>query len=697
MLWTIIVLFWCLIISSLVHHIAKLIKIPYTILLFIVWILLVPLDTYFWFDLVNTLVLTPELLFFVFLPVLIFEAWYHIKYEQLAKNYVSIRWLAIFWLSISTCIIWFWGQWILSLIWFDVPWQVMLLFWVIISSTDPVAVLSIFKELGVPKRLWLIFEWESLFNDGIAVAVFLVLLEIYSKWVITWWQIREWFWIFLMMVIWWIILWTIMGIIFSQVIKYIKNNEHVEITLTMVLAHVVFICAEYMTTHTEILWIDIKISWVIATAYAAIIMWNYGKSKISPKVEAYMDKFWSFFSFVTNSLVFLMMWLMFKHLDGMLTTFWKPILVTLFLVIIARAVSIYIPMWILNVTKSQTFIPKSRQHLLSWGSLRWALWLMLVLLIPNDFMIPWWTFDIHPKWFILVLTVCSIMFSLIVQWLTITWLIKKLNINWLVDLERFEHLESHILVYHKIIEKIHSMNSAYEISPENYDALVEKYKAKINEATLQMQVFLWQLWDQAPILLKNAITLHALWIEKEYLHDMYTYNEVTEQVYHERKAKIEKQISRVEWWLPQIRWFKTSTDISPKSWDPIERLVRQLSKCKDSHHNEYIISRTKYIITAKVIENLEKLRKIDFWYDKRYVNDVIDLYQKFNTNASQEIDKLMSTNSETIEKINRTLLNKWLMRSEEKLIKDLYHKEMITEKIYQQFMEEIDEEVWKKY
>ncbi len=696
MLSTIIVLFACLVISSLVHHFAKLIKIPYTILLFIVGILLVPIDTYFGFDLVNILVLTPELLFFVFLPILIFEAGYHIKYDQLSKNYVTIWWLAIFGLLISTCIIWFWGQWILSLIGFDVPRQVMLLFWVIISSTDPVAVLSIFKDLWVPKRLWLIFEGESLFNDGIAVAVFLVLLEMFSKGGITWWQVREGVGIFLMMVIWWIILGTVMWIWFSQLIKQIKNNEHVEITLTMVLAHVVFILAERATTHVVLWGIDIKISGVIATAYAAIIMWNYGKSKISPKVEAYMDKFWSFFSFVTNSLVFLMMWLMFKHLDGMFMTFWKPILVTLILVIIARIVSIYIPMWILNATKLQTYIPKPRQHLLARWSLRWALGLMLVLLIPNDFMIPWWTFDIHPKGFILILTVCSIMFSLIVQWLTITWLIKKLNINGLVDLERFEHLESHILVFHKIIEKIHSMNSAYEISPENYDALIEKYEAKINEATLQMQVFLSQQED-SELLLKNALTLHALWIEKEYLHNMFAYNEVTEQVYHERKAKIEKQISRVEWWLPQIRWFKTSTDITPQSRDPIERLVRWLSKCKDSRHNEYIISRTKYIISSKVIENLERLRAIDFWYDKTYVDDVIDLYQKFHTNASQEIDELMATDSETIEQINRTLLNKWLMRSEEKLIKDLYHKEMITEKIYQKFMEEIDEEVWKEY
>lgn len=53
----------------------------------------------------------------------------------------------------------------------------MLLFGVVISSTDPVAVLSIFKHFGVPKRLYLIFEGESLFNDGTSVALFLIMLS----------------------------------------------------------------------------------------------------------------------------------------------------------------------------------------------------------------------------------------------------------------------------------------------------------------------------------------------------------------------------------------------------------------------------------------------------------------------------------------------------------------------------------------
>ncbi|USN54607.1 MAG: cation:proton antiporter [Candidatus Peribacteria bacterium] len=63
----------------------------------------------------------------------------------------------------------------------EVPLSVMLLFGIIISSTDPVAVLSIFKHFGVPKRLYLIFEGESLFNDATSVSGFLILIGILSS------------------------------------------------------------------------------------------------------------------------------------------------------------------------------------------------------------------------------------------------------------------------------------------------------------------------------------------------------------------------------------------------------------------------------------------------------------------------------------------------------------------------------------
>jgi CPA1 family monovalent cation:H+ antiporter len=75
--------------------------------------------------------------------------------------------------------------WILGWMGFAIPISVMFLFGIIIASTDPVAVLAIFKDLGVSRRLTLLFEGESLFNDGTAVAVFFILIEILRSGIFT--------------------------------------------------------------------------------------------------------------------------------------------------------------------------------------------------------------------------------------------------------------------------------------------------------------------------------------------------------------------------------------------------------------------------------------------------------------------------------------------------------------------------------
>lgn len=120
--------------------------------------------------------MTPDILFFVFLPVLIFESAYNMNYRQLMKNWKSITGLAVFGLLLSAVIIAFGLYLILPLFGFQIPFLVCLLFGSLISATDPVAVLSIFKSVGAPRRLTLIFEGESLFNDGTSLALFLVIL-----------------------------------------------------------------------------------------------------------------------------------------------------------------------------------------------------------------------------------------------------------------------------------------------------------------------------------------------------------------------------------------------------------------------------------------------------------------------------------------------------------------------------------------
>jgi CPA1 family monovalent cation:H+ antiporter len=107
----------------------------------------------------------------------------------------------------------------------------------------------------------------------------------------------------------------------------------------MLLAHITFILAELITHHVEFL----PISGVIATVIASIIIGNYGRYKITPRVEAHMQKFWEFFAFVSNSIVFILLGLIVSSIDREVIELIPMMLVAIPIVVIARAISVYLP------------------------------------------------------------------------------------------------------------------------------------------------------------------------------------------------------------------------------------------------------------------------------------------------------------------------------------------------------------------
>lgn len=689
---TVLAIIVFLMIASWIDILAKKMNLPYTILLFMTGLFLIPIFLYvpgFWF--LSEFQLTPDLLFYVFLPVLIFESGYNIKHQHLAKENTTIWVMATIWLLIAATVVWLWMHYILLLFNIYIPLEVTFLFWIIISATDPVAVLSIFKQLWTPHRLNLLFEWESLFNDWTAVAIFLVMLELFRHQVFTTWTILSWLATLSVMIIGGIILWIVSGIVFSKWIQYIKNNEAVEITMTMILAHLTFLLAEFISHYVEILGWDFKVSGVIATAFAAIIMGNYWRTKISPRVESYMEKFWNFFAFICNSLVFLLMWLMVKDMQVPVLELMIPLSVGIFTVVVWRAISIYLPIWFMNKFKLHEEIPMTWQHLLAWWSLRWALWLVLVLLIPDDFTLTNWYFDYSVKEFMLSVVIWAIMFSLIVKWLSMNALIKRLHLDQLRDLEEFERIELAIMVYQRIIDKINNMKEEYHICKRNYDQLKSKYEAKHDESVLEMQIYL-KTHKNAGKLIHTALSLHALWIERKYLTEMFEYNECSEYIYMYLTWKMDRQQIRVENWEYQL----TPIDIKKDKRRPwLERLINNLNKRKHKESDEYIIARTRFITATKVIESLEWLRKLDFAYEKKYIDKLIEMYKWFKKHAKHEMTDMTILKPYLIDEVNSVLLNKWLMKTEEKIVKDFWKNDMITSKLYKHFMNEVETEILK--
>ena len=115
--------------------------------------------------------LTPDIIFMVFLPGLLFEAGINLHVRHLKSNITPILLLAIPGVIVATLVTGFAVHWALGL-----PLIAALVFGVLIAATDPISVLALFKDLGAPKRLNVLVEGESLFNDGTAVVLFQILL-----------------------------------------------------------------------------------------------------------------------------------------------------------------------------------------------------------------------------------------------------------------------------------------------------------------------------------------------------------------------------------------------------------------------------------------------------------------------------------------------------------------------------------------
>ena len=165
-------LIWLLIAASVIAVIAARLRIPYTVALVIGGLALGSVHL----PIVATLVknqpdwLTPNIVLVIFLPPLLFEGSLKLQLRQLRENALVIGLLATAGVLVATLVTGFAAHWLLGL-----PLLVALVFGAITAATDPISVLSIFKEMAVPARLSMIVEGESLFNDGTAAALFTVL------------------------------------------------------------------------------------------------------------------------------------------------------------------------------------------------------------------------------------------------------------------------------------------------------------------------------------------------------------------------------------------------------------------------------------------------------------------------------------------------------------------------------------------
>lgn len=686
-------LFVMLALSSISLFGAERLKIPHTVFLVIVGVALGVVAQFTPLHFLDDLAFTPELLFYIFLPILIFESAYNINIRHLTDDAPIISILSIVSLLVSAFLIACGIHSIFSLIGMPVPFIFSLLFGAIISATDPVAVLALFKEYGAPRRLSLIFEGESIFNDGTGVALFLVILAMAESAKFDIQAGVEGLLSFTVMVIGGIIFGLVFGGFFAKLIGRVRSNEFASITLTMVLAHSTFICAELFSEHVVIGGMEIRLSSIIATAVASLLMGNYGRYKIAPHAHEFVEKYWSQFAFIANSLIFIMIGMLATQLPAIDGALILPIFLVIVIVALARALSIYPIVTIFNYFSSKKMsLPISWQHVLAWGSLRGALAITMVLLIPDNLSFSGWSYPLTPKELILTLTVTCIFATLFIKATTIGYFMKKLRLSTFTAIEEINYREMLLYIYKQTIERLKKFHEKGYVNHEAYTKILAEERKKIDAISADIREY-----ANDETMLFTVLRLHAIGIERKYIKSLYDADEVSEYVIKRIMAKLEFQSKAIEEAVANHESYEHGHTL-----DVFEYLAMKLSlfyRGRKSERElaiqEYQYYRALSIVSRKVIKELQNLSEA--FRDEGHVviqsiQKTIEIYTRYREGSTTKLDDLRLRYPDDMAVLDIALARFALYKSESDMLHDLKEREMITPKVFITLTKRFEEE-----
>jgi Na+:H+ antiporter len=379
-----------LVVVSLVALIARRLNIPYTVALVVVG-LVMSLQPFV------HVTLTPELILTLLVPPLVFEAAFHLNLAELRRSLIPILVLAVPGVLLTTFVV---GGVVAASVGLTLP--LALLFGALIAATDPVSVVALFRAVGVPKRLSVLVEGESLFNDGTAIVLFNILLVVaLGGQFTTPGAVLE----FVRVSAGGIMIGLALGWLVSLLIARI-DYYLIETALTALLAFGSFLIAERL-----------HVSGVLAVVAAGLFNGNIGPRGMSPTARIVVINFWEFVAFIANSFVFLLIGLDVNFSNLALS--WQAILWAVLAVGIARAIVVYGLSWLVNRTTSEP-IPLTWQHILNWGGLRGAISLALALSLPA-------TLGAQAD-LLRAMTFGVVLFSLLVQATTMRPVVRRLKI-----------------------------------------------------------------------------------------------------------------------------------------------------------------------------------------------------------------------------------------------------------------------------
>jgi monovalent cation:H+ antiporter, CPA1 family len=490
-------------------------RLPYTVGLVLAGLILG------WAHLFPAPQLNRSLLFSIFLPGLVFEAAFHLNFEDFRRNRVTITSLAVPGVVASTVLIAVALPPVANALGLlpGITWRHALVFGALISATDPVAVLAMFRKLGTPRRLSVLIESESLLNDGTGIVFFTLSLSIFAGTAVTAGAIAL---EFVTLVGMGVLIGLAVALVISVLLRYL-DDPMIEVSLTAIAAYGSFIAAD-----------ELQYSGVIATVAAGMLCGNYGaRSGMSPSTRVAAETFWEFVAFALNSVVFLLIGLEVPIVE--VVNSWLPIVAAYLIVTFARAILVQVVWQLVGFSRER--FPWPWSLVLSWGGLRGALPMVLALSLPSDFPL---------RQQVISTTFGVVILSILGQGLTISPLLRRLGIT-LAGAGRavYDELRGEAQTAAAALEEIDRLERFHWLSADAAKSLKSEYQQRIEQVREEIGRLTAEgdgLGDEA----LNQARRHLLMVEKNRAVESFRQGLISPAVHDRLLADIDARILELE-------------------------------------------------------------------------------------------------------------------------------------------------------
>ncbi len=657
-----------LVIATAALVLTRRVRFPFTVALVLIGAFLSSTYTFFpgIFPSLHDLQISPALILYVFLPVLIFESAFNLDPRLLRQNLGPVLTLAVPGLLVSTLLI---GLIVRAVT--PYPLTSALLLGAILSATDPVAVISIFRRLGAPIRLTILIEGESLFNDASSIVLARILLAVLLMSQVSPGTIARGAFDFVFVFVGGLAVGAALGLIAGYLLGLVGSDLYTEITVTMALAYLSFLLAERV----------FQVSGVTATLAAGLVVGSWGRVKISLPIRPHLDHYWSYIAFIANALIFLMLGLR-VNFSALWANAW-PLLWVIVAMLVSRAVAIYGLMPLIGHLPRAEPIGNAYRAVMFWGGLRGAVAIAIVLSLP----------PFPQREAFVALVMGAVLFTLLVKGLTIERLVRRLGLDQPPIADRFSRLEALIAARKQALERLPDLLSvnlfnaaiASQLRSESVDKLLGT-KAELDDLTRLELNHNRQ---------RRIAFLRAFAEERATYVELFDKGQLTEAAFRELTLAVDVQQDAMRY-----RGVYLISPIRRLHRHRLERVfLRALDRFKTASRVaerirlrrvalDYDVAWGEYQASGRVLSVLENLARIEAM-PHQVIDEVLDSYGERHRAAQERLDQTAEQFPEFVNDLQEDLGRRLILLAEVAFVESQESAGTLPESVADRLVEEL--------